>query len=208
MTVNTFQMNVRFALKCNNNIKKKRKQWLYETNCVPFKIEKSNKRRRQHDGSSNTLVNIYTRRAICLLFGNNFSAFENLCHIFHINNSPDTTKSKFASRFILFGNIGFFSFVVVVIFVLVVVAKASRSLDNTLNRSDTKWNCELHWAVFSQFGRCHTSCHKRPKSINNFSNQLTTSIQLKSIEFNWQNKMSRRKRKKKKINNKRGGRFK
>lgn len=47
----------------------------------------------------------------------------------------------------------------------------------------------IGWSV-SVDQRCHTSCHKRPKSINNFSNQLPTSIQLNSIEFNWQkNKM-------------------
>lgn len=147
----------------------------------PFETEKSYDDDRSSSSSSDRLVNIYRRRAICLLFGNIIFFFylKNFCHIFHIDNSLDTAKSKLTQDLYSLELLEFFCY----------CCCRRRLLDNTLNWSDTHTQSNCEQTVGRLVDRYHTSCHKRPKSINNFSNQLTTSIQLKSIEFNWQNKM-------------------
>lgn len=134
------------------------------------------------DLSITNQTHTHTHVQYALLFGNILCAIEDLCHIFHANNSSDSNKIEVGSRIMRFEN---WFFRCSMWPSSLPSSWSKRRFDNTCWAEATDTHEMIGWSV-SVDQRCHTSCHKRPKSINNFFNQLPTSIQLKSIEFNWQ----------------------
>lgn len=83
-----------------------------------------------------------------------------LCHIFHINNWFTVREIEVYSRFIIAGNM---------IRCVMQYSYIYYYISSTLKKKKQQTNS---------------------KSINKLYNRSTASIQLKSIEFNWQNEMS------------------